>query len=62
MGWLPKDHRAGAGLLDWGPAGSPGRCQGMTARILTAGPALPTRLDGVALISRGTAGGERESG
>lgn len=32
----------------------------MAAVILTGGPALPAGLDGVALIPRGTAGGERE--
>lgn len=38
--------------------GSPERCQGTVATILTGGPALPTWLDGVAFISGGTAGGE----
>lgn len=51
---LPKDH----GLQVWGLVGSPGRCQGTVAAILTGGPALPAWLDGVALISRGTTGGE----
>lgn len=54
----PKDHGVCAELQVWGLVGSPGRCQRMGAAILTGGPALPTWLDGVALISGGTAGGE----
>ena len=56
VGRLPKDHGVCAGLGDWGLVGSLGRCQGMVAAILTGGPALPAGLDGVALISGGTAG------
>lgn len=43
---------------DWGLVGSRGRGHGKVAVILTGGPALPTRLDGVAFISRSTARGD----
>lgn len=50
---------ASPGIMGFGLGGSLGECQGM-AVILTGGPALPAWLDGVALVSRGTAGGGRE--
>lgn len=57
-GTLLKDHGVYARLQDWGLVGSQRGGQEKVAMILTGGLALPAWLDGVARISRGTAGGE----
>lgn len=47
----PRIMGLGQGSKNGAPVGSPGRCQGMVAVILTGGSALPAGLDGIALIS-----------